>query len=374
MTKTTEQNREAVSRHYENNKFEIQKARVLKRIKEGSKPQKATLEKYGITLEGEENEPKQETRGRKKGSHKGISIEHIKTYYNQLVENDEMAKNSAKNYISRLKIIMKETQNCDIDDDVVPCMKKFDDFIQAIEEKYTSETTRFAHLQTIVKAIDTYPSLKKKVPFQRYKDKLLEFKTRSDEEQVQKKVEDEVPPFSEIKDKVYDNYPAGSKERLLIDMYDELTLRDDFGDVEFITSRKSETDGKQNYLNLRAKELVLNNYKTSNKYGKQRFKLSDELIKKIKKSLKEDPRLYLFSSKTNNMKPAGSMTHTLASIFMKAGIKGKDKVNLLRHAKLSEELDGENLKDKDKRRELFEKMLHSPFTQLKYLRTLHDAS
>jgi hypothetical protein len=74
------------------------------------------------------------------------------------------------------------------------------------------------------------------------------------------------------------------------------------------------------------------------------------------------------------MKPAGSMTHTLASIFMKAGIKGKDKVNLLRHAKLSEELDGENLKDKDKRRELFEKMLHSPFTQLKYLRTLHGAS
>jgi len=374
MTKTTEQNREAVSRHYENNKFEIQKARVLKRIKEGSKPQKATLEKYGITLEGEENEPKQETRGRKKGSHKGISIEHIKTYYNQLVENDEMAKNSAKNYISRLKIIMKETQNCDIDDDVVPCMKKFDDFIQAIEEKYTSETTRFAHLQTIVKAIDTYPSLKKKVPFQRYKDKLLEFKTRSDEEQVQKKVEDEVPPFSEIKDKVYDNYPAGSKERLLIDLYDELTLRDDFGDVEFITSRKSETDGKQNYLNLRAKELVLNNYKTVNKYGKQRFKLSEDLMKKIKKSLKDDPRLFLFSSKMNNMKPAGSMPHTLAAMFMKSKVKGKDKVNLLRHAKLSEELDGENLKDKDKRRELFEKMLHSPFTQLKYLRTLHDAS
>lgn len=364
-------NKAAVAKHYEKNKFEIQKARILKRIAEGSKPQKATLEKYGITLD-EENKPeaKPENRGRPKGSHKGISIEHIKEYYKSLVDEGKMAKNSAKNYISRLRVVMKETKNCDIDDDLIPCLKKHDDFFKALHSQGYTDTTIHAHLQGIVKALHTYPSLKEKVSMKAYEEALREAKKKSMEETIQQSVEDRVPPFSEIKDKVFDNYPEGSPQRLLIDLYDEFTIRDDFGNIELITSKKEETDESQNYLNLRSKELILNDYKTKKTYGQQRFKVPDELMNKIKKSVKETPRTYLFASPTSNTKPAGKLSGMLSSIFKKIGVNGKGVIDLLRHAKISEELDGDNIKDKEKRRQLFEKMLHSPATQMNYLRSL----
>ncbi len=45
-------------------------------------------------------------------------------------------------------------------------------------------------------------------------------------------------------------------------------------------------------------------------------------------------------------------------------------VNELRHAKISEELEGDKIADPEKRKELYEKMKHSGATQMSYLRKL----
>jgi len=99
--------------------------------------------------------------------------------------------------------------------------------------------------------------------------------------------------------------------------------------------------------------IFINNFnKTGNKYKGINHKLSKGFMKMARKSLKQDPRGILFDDTAKLFKN------------MKTG------VNELRHAKISEELEGDNIKDPEKRKELYDKMMHSPATQLNYIRKL----
>jgi len=75
----------------------------------------------------------------------------------------------------------------------------------------------------------------------------------------------------------------------------------------------------------------------------------------LKESYSANPRDKVFTKK-------------IRSIFKKAKIG----IDLMRHAKVSEELNGSKIKDEKKREDLRQKMLHSPMTQLSYVRKLKD--
>jgi hypothetical protein len=98
--------------------------------------------------------------------------------------------------------------------------------------------------------------------------------------------------------------PIGSIERLLLTMYTEIPpVRSDYYATKIIYNRSEINlhDESLNYILLDdAPILVLEKYKTSDKYGIINITLPDIVINEIKASLLKQPRKYLFTSNTNN--------------------------------------------------------------------------
>lgn len=341
---TAEANRKNVAKFYTENKDEIQKRAVLKRLEEGKAVRKTTLEKYGITQEA----PKKQSRKKS-----GYTINQLEMHYQKRVDDDniQMAQRTSNDYIRNMKRILVDT-GCEPDIDLLDCLNK-GIVLDHILKQYPNPNTRKTYLQVFLYAIDNTPELKQDVKNRdRYFKEWEKAKEDAAGHQIQKQVEGKVERFSAIKKRIEKDFPKNSQEVLLINLYDELTMRNDFGDIIIFdkTPPKSKED---NYLTLSTGRLIINNFnKTGNKYKPVNIKLSTALMKKIRKSLKQDPRGMLFDDTAKLFKN------------MKTG------VNELRHAKISEELEGEGIKDPEKRKELYDKMMHSPATQLNYIRKL----
>ena len=339
---TPEANRANVAKFYDSNKDDIQKRAVLKRIEDGKSVRQATLDKYNI------ESPKKQPA--KRG---GYTITQLGIAYQKRVDdpNIQMSQRTADDYIRNMKRILLDT-GCNPEVDLIECLNK-SKVLNFILEHYPKPSTRKTYIQVFLYAIDNIPKLNENV---KNRDKYYnEWETAKDgatERQIQKQVEGEVVRFSEIKKRIEKEFAKNSQEVLLINLYDELTMRNDFGDIIIFdkTPPKSKQD---NYITLSTGRLIINNFnKTGNKYKPVNMKLSTRLMKKIRKSLKQDPRGMLFDDTAKLFKN------------MKTG------VNEIRHAKISEELEGDKIKDPEKRKELYDKMKHSASTQLNYIRKI----
>jgi hypothetical protein len=117
-------------------------------------------------------------------------------------------------------------------------------------------------------------------------------------------------------------------------------------------------DKSNNYYLISTKTVILNKYKKEGRYGVLKYKLPEEVYKLIDTS-----KQFVFEH-------GPTLTSFVSKMLKAIGIKGG--VNVFRHAYLSEQLDGENIKDPVLRKNLFQKMAHSPSVQLQYLRKLKD--
>tara|TARA_Y100000361_G_scaffold49298_1_gene42815 strand:+ start:5007 stop:5876 length:870 start_codon:yes stop_codon:yes gene_type:complete len=108
-----------------------------------------------------------------------------------------------------------------------------------------------------------------------------------------------------IKDKTSQDY-------LLLKLYQEYPARDDFGDL-FVMSEK--TRRPINSYSVRSNTITLNKYKTANLYGKQTKKLSLELGKLIRASLKKEPREYLFTKPDGSQYKDGLLSNHMLKVF-----------------------------------------------------------
>lgn len=89
----------------------------------------------------------------------------------------------------------------------------------------------------------------------------------------------------------------GSIEHLLLSMYTLIEpIRADYGTVKITNRAVPMSVRTGNYLSLMPShaELVLNEYKTSTKYGQYRRTVSEDLVNIIRTSLRQQPREYLF--------------------------------------------------------------------------------
>lgn len=89
----------------------------------------------------------------------------------------------------------------------------------------------------------------------------------------------------------------GSVKHLLLSMYTMIEpLRGDYGNVRLFYGSSQVQPEEKNYIILPpgTPELVLNEYKTSEKYGEFRRSLPIDLVKIILRSLAVDPRNHLF--------------------------------------------------------------------------------
>ena len=200
---------------------------------------------------------------------------------------------------------------------------------------------------------------------QKYIQQFEIFKINSNDETVQKQETAQIPSFSDYLQNIKNEYGLESKIYVLSKLYEEVTLRDDFMLIIKPTIKDADDDDF-NYIVIPKKEnltLIVNQYKTSDKYGQIKVKLSLPLSKIIRKYVEREKLNYdefLFGDK-----PLSSF---VSKMNKKIGIIGG--ISLFRQMSVSDLL--KTKPTAQQRQKLADTMKHAPLTQLKYLRNTSE--
>ena len=121
--------------------------------------------------------------------------------------------------------------------------------------------------------------------FGAYSDKFLEYKLRSHLDSQEKKKNKVNIDIDEYVQKVLDAYGEESKEALIIKLYELHPFRDDLV-LQIIPKQVKQVD--KNYIIAPENKthnltLVLNTYKTDEKYGQELIPIPKELSKELRK-------------------------------------------------------------------------------------------
>jgi hypothetical protein len=168
----------------------------------------------------------------------------------------------------------------------------------------------------------------------------------------------EYPAYMEL---IKEKYGADSKQYLIVSIYNEVSVRDDFARI-IVLNDKSQDNNIDNYLlNEDGKYIIiLNKYKTSNVYGKQIYNLSNELSLLIQNYIiKHEIDIYLFPE--NSCGLSGYITN----FNKRVNINGA--INYIRHMKVSQFLNRTDLTPEERHSQAI-RMCHSEETQQKYKR------
>jgi hypothetical protein len=275
----------------------------------------------------------------------------------------DITKGSRDKYTQDIKRLMILTE-CD---NFIKCLKDYKKNIGIINDSKKpngeaySVNTRKALFQMILYLIDKLQlpiSLKIK---QQYIQQFDIYKISSNDYSTEKQETAPIYTFKEYLEKVKDEYGVDSKIYVLSKLYEEVTLRDDF--ILMIKPTIDDTKKKdENYIVVPKKDaltLIVNKYKTSEKYGQIKVKLSLPLSKLIRnyisnKDLNDDD--YLFGDK--------NLSNFVSNINKKIGIKGG--INEYRKMSVTDLIFSKPTAQQ--RQKLAETMKHSPIVQLRYLR------
>jgi hypothetical protein len=264
---------------------------------------------------------------------------------------DSIAKPStAKNYKARIAKVLRDRE--DIVKDITSLK-----LLKDIVEMYTSASTLKGVVQVFLKLVSEYPGFKISDKAKKaYNDVFLEANSDMAQGYIQKSMEETTESFSSIKDKVFEEYPEGSDERLYMQLYELCPTRDDLGAVYIVKTTRDTKDKTKDYLIISQKVLQINNYKTDGKYGPFECKIPINIWKQI--DLTKDK---LFNH-------GETLSSWVGKMLKSVGVAGR--IGTLRHAFLSEKLDGDAIRDPEVRKQLAKSMKHSGTTQLQYIRDI----
>ena len=154
-------------------------------------------------------------------------------------------------------------------------------------------------------------------------------------------------------------------------LYSHYPLRNDFGDVEVVSksafnNTTHEERVKQNYLiKEQAKmSLVLNEYKTSKKYGEKTISIDPEIRKVLLLWFKHNRSGFLLADKKGNALGSNGITKSLAKVGLQR-LQKRLGSSLLRHSYLSHKY-ANDTQEKQKDADL---MMHSVAMQDGYIKT-----
>jgi len=265
-------------------------------------------------------------------------------------------------YIQDLKRLLLITQSEDIIKDLT---NKPDLIIQQIKNfkkngKPYSSNTQKALFQFILVLAE-----KLKLPFnkQPYNQQFEISKIKSSDQNITNKTGKQIITFKEYLEDIKEQLGENSKMYLLVSMYNELTIRDDFV-LKIIETESQATDEKTNYIILKQSKsvkmtasVIINHYKTSKKYGQIKHTFSPKVSKLIYKYVKDNKLKngdFLFGP--------NKLTSYIASTNTKLGLN--IGISTMRSMKITEEL---KQATPEKRVELASQMKHSPVVQLSYV-------
>lgn len=364
IKKNPEKNRADAKLWYNNNKDAVQKRRAERRLKDGYTVRVSTLKKYDIPydkddVEGDGSIPVDETLEK---DAKGKSIVTL-GYANMKIEEKNTKENSIKNKKSKLGVVVR---GLDCEDNIGKCLandKKVIDFIK--KKKYANNGKDY--LGTIIALADKeVPELKQwitKSKIQTYRKFMLkgiyESQDKAEEKTQTEPVAFKWNKFIEQVDKMKSDTKVQVMQKILMQLYKNFPLRDDFGDLLIVTNKKDENkrnDEKRNYYNSRTGVITLNAYKTSDKYKRVRYTVPSELKNEINDSLEDQPRDYLITQPNSKPYPNRELKKLIPPILQKLGLTGS--LVDIRRSRITHAYDSEKLKS-EARENLAKFMLHS---------------
>lgn len=340
--------KEATKKHYEANTTKVLKSKVIARIKKGAVPQKSSLDKYDIDMDELNKirkeqgfEPIEEVKEPRK-RYKALTLDDVKGAYDSLVAEGKISEGTAHTHYTQMKNLLGESK--------LKEWYKAHHYTMLMDSKLNPNTAS-TQMAAVLNVLDIMPVLADKVGTTIHEDvKALfnELKVKKEQYNIDRQQNEDVESFDSILKRVEKDNDPMSEEVLLVNLYDNLTVRNDFGELSFDTDQPNHVDLDKGTITI--KEFK----KTNKKYSPIiDYKLNKKVLGLLKKhkELKGDGNVF---------------KKQIRSIFKKA----KVGIDLLRHSKISTELAGSKIKDSKKREDLRQKMLHSPMTQLTYVRKL----
>jgi len=276
----------------------------------------------------------------------------------------EVNNGSREKYKQDIKRLLLLT-NCP---NFIKCLKDYKKIIDIINDSKKpngdpySVNTRKSLFQMIVWIIDNLKLPISKSIKQHYNQEFDVYKITSSDESAEKNDSEPVYSFNVYLQKIKDEYGVDSKNYVLSKLYQEVTLRDDF--ILMIKPTIKDADNQdENYIVVPKKDaltLIINKYKTSEKYGEIKVKLSLPLSKLIRNYISNEKLSnddYLFGDK--------NLSSFVSKMNKKIGIK-KGGINEYRKMSVTDLLNSKP--SAQARQKLAQQMAHAPLTQLKYLR------
>ena len=272
--------------------------------------------------------------------------------------------NSAKTYAVSLKSLSpKDSTNFGWLDDV--------DYVLSQLEKY-KDTTRKNVLNAVivVSEKDGEPFKRYTTERDKYNEKYAELTKAHKKTESQEKNWVDWPDYqsmvSEMKEDVKDlkgkDWSWREKQRfqdyVIALLYSFYPLRNDFADVKIVNKKTfnnttTQQREEQNYLmteqNGHKMSLILNEYKTSKKYGEKTIELNTEVKKALRKWLQHNDSGYLLTDKHGKALGSNGITKSLARVGQRRLGKSLGS-SLLRHSYLSDkykDINEEKQKDAD---------------------------
>lgn len=285
---------------------------------------------------------------------------------------EDIGASSFKKYADNLKDLIRIT-DCE---HLLECLKKPKEIIRLITTAISNRGTPYkanskkAFITAVLTAVEQLNLKVSASAVKQYKhyDELLDIEVANE---VTQNVNLKVEKFSKYLENVKNEYGETSTFYLLARLYNEATVRDNYGDLKIIRNdNESINDNLTNYIKVPKKfgtaKVFINKHKTSKK-GSIIITLSSELTKLIKNymevhKMKEGDSLFGVNK--------NGLTDYISKANKKLGYKGA--VNLFRHMKIAEQLDNDGVHDPELRLRLAKDMGHSPAIQLTYNRVIED--
>lgn len=361
--------------YYAKNKTAILEKRKLTNATK-KKTLNSALQKLAISTPVEENvvlqiEEEEEKEEEEEEETVGPNSNYTQDEIVSLIKNDNniQSENTRKTYISSIRRAFRMTK-CK---DLKSCLKSYRKMINNIEDSTYKTNSIKQTLQTILFVNDSYnifmnlfskklgSDLKKhfQTAFEKSKDK-------SRKELKEKQKTQEYPSFKELISKAKSKFGQKSKEYLIILLYSQFTVRDNFGELKII-SDEIEDDGKNNFLLKTTKVLkfIINDFKTAGKFQQLHYIVPKGELYTLINWWIDNKKLafgsYLFG-KTK-------MSSFISKTNEKLGYKSLGGVNLYRHARITDLYKNKNISFEE-RHKLTQEMGHGMMTQERYRRNL----
>jgi hypothetical protein len=394
--------------YYKNNKHEVLKARIIKKINEHLKNpdveisiKSSTLKKYGLIDEkGKVTIPKDY-------KPKIIYSEHpddAKNVLNVVVDNKPTpftkydnsnvevtpkeiinfiltelvkmpikadarisqqnirSKKTIQTYCNNIKLFFKyQGLKYDEDKNIKPWLTNPDFIVNMLDKTDLSNESKSQKINFILLLLRVFPPLQNTSDeiYNKFNQLTKQIKGTAKADRDKKNAETPIFAWNVISKAIKDYYPKQSYEILLLKLYDYIIARGDDLDLTIINN-ETEDKGKINYLLLDRKKkqarIIIQDYKTGIVYGKKEIKLKKDVVDLI---------LYLHPTE-NNVKlfPFTNFSEWLLNTFREPPLLQHENINTkyIRHSIISSKvlaLDKDNKDYAKQRQELADLAMHS---------------